>query len=303
MKKRIEKQPLDDLFARKLADMSLPPSPDGFARLQARMGQGQPEARVVFWRNPIVQRYMAAAACLVLACLFGWLYLSTGPSSQEKTTVAANEPNESPAQTHPGILPIAEPEREVATAPSAPEYAAPDLSDTERAISPAERSRSAVTATTDNSHVAHVNRTSRSTKPLSQNAPTVVSVKPLEQIAQTNLSTPLTEPDRENQPVAAVATKAAPAAERVLVVTIAEPEALVAARQVVKTQPEEKGETATADKLEKDAKPATLWQQMKRLKQGEVFARKDVGEDDRGLLGRAYNGLKQTFDKEKTTKQ
>src|ERR671932_476780 len=44
MKDHSEKQPIDDLFARKLGDMSLKPSADGFERLQARMNQNKPQA-------------------------------------------------------------------------------------------------------------------------------------------------------------------------------------------------------------------------------------------------------------------
>ena len=62
MKKHTEKPSIDELFARKLGNMSLPPSSDGFERLQARMGQHKPEVRVVFWRNPDLQRSMAVLA-------------------------------------------------------------------------------------------------------------------------------------------------------------------------------------------------------------------------------------------------
>jgi len=93
MKKHTEKPLIDELFARKLGNTSLTPSSDGFARLQARMGQHKPESRMMFWRNPAMQRYMAAAACLLLVCLFGWLYWpSTGATKQGQSQLATNQP-------------------------------------------------------------------------------------------------------------------------------------------------------------------------------------------------------------------
>ena len=93
---------------------------------------------------------------------------------------------------------------------------------------------------------------------------------------------------------------------RVLVVTIAEPEALVAARQAVKASNEEKPAIAAIEKQEKDTKATGLWQQVKRFKEGELFARRDndnSSSEDRGLLGRAYSGIKHSLDKDKPSKQ
>jgi hypothetical protein len=68
-----------------------------------------------------------------------------------------------------------------------------------------------------------------------------------------------------------------------LIVTIAEPEAMVAAHQVVTSPTIDKVIVAAASKPEPEAKStATIWQQVKRLKQGEVFARKESGDDERG---------------------
>ncbi|RYF58670.1 MAG: hypothetical protein EOO39_34000 [Cytophagaceae bacterium] len=98
-------------------------------------------------------------------------------------------------------------------------------------------------------------------------------------------------------------TKPSPVTERVLVVTIAEPEALVAAR-AAKASMEEKAALAQNEKSAKDTKSSSLWQQIKRVKEGEVFARQDnTNKDESGLLGRAYNGLKHSLEKDKTTKQ
>jgi hypothetical protein len=314
MKKRTEKQPVDDLFARKLENMSLPPSLDGFARLQARMGQGYPEARVVFWRNPEIQRYMALAACLLLVCVFGWLYLSTDTfESDKKGDMAVNKPPVSSDQKRTGDVTENKSLGNVATVQPTPEQKVQKQLDSE-SVSGSYAGSDQLTfqqSTKANSQITRTERPARGNSKVAQDVPAVAQSKPAEQIAKVDVKVIPAELTVENQKAgSAVATtttpKPAPVAERVLVVTIAEPEALVAARQAVKTQSDDKATETVAsgtDKAEKEAKPTTLWQQMKRLKQGEVFARKNAGEDERGLIGRAYSGIKQTLDKEKSVKQ
>ena len=103
-----------------------------------------------------------------------------------------------------------------------------------------------------------------------------------------------------NERVAGSNVKTAAPTERVLTVTIEEPSAMVAARQVART-----GATSVVvldEKPEKEVK-GNLWQQVKRIKEGDVFARRDnPNNDDKGLLGRAYSGLKQSFEKDKSEK-
>ena len=305
MKKHTEKQPLDDLFARKLENMSLPPSADGLARLQARMGQGATESRVIFWRNPDVQRYMAIAACLLLVCLFGWFYLSNDALTLgQQPTVAVSKPAVSPASR-----PSREATNHVAATQSAPDSNTPAHIGPESAGSRVTKRGGQVIGenVVANRHIDHLDRPIRKTNNVVQDVTNVVLTKLPEEVAKTGMKKSVTESAMEKPEaapaVATITTKPAPVAERVLVVTIAEPEALVAARQAAKAQPEDKAVAAVTDKPEKEAKPATLWQQMKRLKQGEVFARKDAGDDERGLIGRAYSGIKQTLDKDKSVKQ
>jgi hypothetical protein len=313
MKKQSEKQPVDDLFARKLGNMSLPPSPDGFARLQARMGQSKQETKLVFWRNPEMQRYMAAAACLLLVCLFGWLYWpSSDKSPIHGVRIATNQSGKSASkeniptqkQVDQGksvdnesidneAIPVI-PDQDVATEQLAHENKAPNIN---------KMNSSLADRTVDN------HKPIRKSMPFSTNEPVFAQTSPpntkakpevvKQEIIQPNLQS-TTEQVAETKPI----VKPVPAAERVLVVTIAEPEALVAARQAAITAVEEKSIVASADKPEKEAKTGGLWQQVKRIKQGEVFARQDSPNDDeRGLLGRAYNGLKHSLDKDKSAKQ
>ena len=304
MEKHNEKQPVDDLFARKLKNMTLPPSPDGFTRLQARMGRGEPEGRVIFWRNPVVLQYMAVAACLLMICLFGWLYLSAETPLSGAATVSVNKPIGSPEKQHPRKQPNLDLKVGVTATGSIPDRKTPASADSEAIDLPfAERERVAVgKSINDNRRAARTDRTTRRVETTFHDTPPAVPITPTERVAGTEANTLPVEPKSENQ-VAAVTNKPASVAERVLIVTIAEPKALLAARQVVESPSGEQGIVAVDDRPEKENKAANLWQQVKRMKQGEVFARKDVNDDERGLISRAYSGLKQTLDKDKSVKQ
>ncbi|MDB5240272.1 MAG: hypothetical protein JWP57_897, partial [Spirosoma sp.] len=286
MKKHANKQPVDDLFARKLENMSLPPSPDGFARLQARMGH-QPEVRTVFWRNPAIQQYMAIAAC-VLLCLFGWLYLSTGTSAPDKLAVAVNKsaklpvPNDANEQAN-GLSG----ERVVTNTPVPPSNIA-GQTNTKKTNLPLSRPDNVMA---NDQQLARLDRSVRKSKTESKSQPVVGLATQTEHGAEVATKASLAESTLEKQ-VAIAPSKPAPVAERVLIVTIGEPEALVAARQAVTSPTADKDIVAAASKPEAEARTTTIWQQVKRLKQGEVFARKDAGDDERGLIGRAYSGLK-----------
>lgn len=312
MKKQSEKQPIDDLFARKLGNMSLPPSADGFERLQARMGKRVPEARVVFWQNPTIQRYMAAAACLILVSLFGWLYWpSSSSSTGGENQVATNTPHK---RTEPqkGDSKSITTEKAEKNQSTSEETKARDINQPIQGEQVAVVEKLAVQPKQMNPSVLQPAGSHKSVKP---SAP---SAAPEQVLAQTKsvegparqdvVSTPAADKPAVSEQVAEVkpAAKTTPAAERVLVVTIAEPEALVAARQAVKAASEEKPIVALNEKQEKDAKNTGLWQQVKRFKEGELFARRDnenTTNEDRGLLGRAYSGLKHSLDKDKSSKQ
>ncbi|SOD96061.1 hypothetical protein [Spirosoma fluviale] len=312
MKKNTEKLPIDDLFARKLGNMSLPPSADGFERLQARMNQQKPEPRLVFWRGPAVQPYLAAAACIAIVCLFGWLYWPSGAgnnSEQNSVAVKGNVlekqklDNQRPSGTQPQSK-----ETEETPAGLQPAANTPQLADNnepvtvnEKVTNPASESvkrakvvdnAPSVITQVQNEAVMAQTKTVENKGNATHNAP--VYVTPITPIETVN-----TDRVAENKAVA----KPTPTAERVLEVTIAEPQALVAARLEAKAIIEEKTAVAQTDKAEKETK-GSLWQQVKRIKQGEVFARQDdVNNEDRGLLGRAYSGLKNSLDKEKAAKQ
>ncbi len=306
MKRHTEKQPIDDLFARKIGNMSLPPSADGFERLQARMGQQKPEVRLIFWHNPTVQQYMAAAACLLLVCLFGWLYWPSG-GAVEQSQMATNQ--QEVAHPKKSVQPqIKQRQNETKPNVETPNSLDQDIYSEQIAVS-------AKSVEKDKRNNGSASRSTESDKainktvPTETNKPVLAQTKPIE--TPTTADTPAlntlqgvsratVEQLAENKAI----TKSIPVAERVLVVTIAEPESLIAARQTAKASVEDKAVVTQNEKSEKETKVSGLWQQVKRIKQGDVFARQDdMSNDDRGLLGRAYNGLKHSFDKDKSAKQ
>ncbi|AUD03092.1 hypothetical protein [Spirosoma pollinicola] len=311
MKKHTEKPPIDELFARKLGNTSLPPSADGFARLQARMGQQKPDAKIVFWRNPDAQRYMAAAACLLLVCLFGWLYWPSANSDREQgqaqvaTNQAGDNSSEKVAEKQSdqrqleGLKTKTKEDTEFSqnSAKDQVAVAEKEAQGNEGANRAVKRSTSRLKMIeTVPTHVGSVVAQVKSNEGKGQNETTLpVAVAPANQP-----STIQTEQLADIKPI----SKPAPVSERVLVVTIAEPEALVAARQVAKVAVEEKSVVAQNEKSEKEAKGGSFWQQVKRIKQGDIFARQDnATNEESGLLGRAYSGLKHNLDKDKSAKQ
>ena len=302
MKKQEENQPIDDLFARKLGNASLSPNPDGFERLQARMSKVQPETRVVIWHNTTIQRYMAIAACLLLVCLLGWLYLQPNSESlkrgeQVATSVgkprklvidqSKNSVGKSSMDTGLDRQPVqVEIEKHLATV-------------NKPVVLPQQNNRSAIARSQSDKSSSKALVSSENEQPV------LTQVPPREDKTETGNTMPPelkktnsanTNPER----VAESTIKPATPVERVLTVTIEEPASLVAAQQIAKK--EANSGIARNEEPEKEAR-GTLWQQVRRVKQGEVFARHDnPNNDDRGLLGRAYNGLKQSFEKDKSEK-
>lgn len=307
MKKHIEKAPIDDLFARKLGNMSMPPSADGFERLQRRMNPGEAEPRLVFWRNPQMQRYMAIAACLLLVCLFGWLYQSDSAKLTDGQQVAQSPAKQpTPDNVTPSNVTDNKTERAADADVITPNVVSPETPGNPSATDyvavapvPTKNGKSASKPTGQNNlslrseatYVApdNVAQTSPFTRPENVGA-TSTTVAPVP-------SAPAADQVAANQPKPAAST------ERSLIVTIDEPDALVAARQAARESAEAKSTVAVHEKAEKESKGGNLWQQVQRIRSGDVFARSDRNEDERGLLGRAYAGLKHSIEKDKPTKQ
>ncbi len=292
-----DKHPVDDLFARKLGNAVLATNADGFARLQARMGQTQAEKKpgFVIWRNPNVQRFMAIAACLLLVCLFGWYYLSNntvgrveGP--QVATIKSGNRPViDVPAMPQGNILNVPTAERAGGSNPTTGNQPTGQVA----RVAPKTKRQNQIGNTQDRQNSNAISPTPRTE--LAQNKPT----------EQPKTEQPASEKIVGQAPVLAspdqVAAVKPVATQRVLVVTIDEPERLIVARQAVKMEEMETA-LAAASKPEKTHKPG-FWEQVRRVKEGEVFTRADGSDDERGLLNRAFNGLKNSIDKDKTARQ
>ncbi|GAB3501244.1 hypothetical protein GCM10027341_27850 [Spirosoma knui] len=307
MKERPEKQPIDDLFTRKLGQMSLTPRSDSFERLQARMNQRDSVPRVVFWQNPSVQRYMAIAACLVLVCLVGWLYQTKNGRAGTDGQVATNQPptqkpaNEVQSLQSSDTAPTQRPEPETATPTGIDEK----ISREQLAVS--DKSFGAIEQNTEETVVIGQPKTGvlKTGQAQAENGTLAQSV-PTDKLQKGDMTAPTA--NSSVKPVDQFAentAKPAVTSERVLVVTIGEPETLVAARQISKETMAEKTATIATARVDNEPKSGGLWQQINRVRQGEVFARRDnnTGDEERGLLGRAYNGLKHNLDKDKSAKQ
>ena len=301
MKKQEENQPIDDLFARKLGNASLSPSLDAFERLQARMNKTEP--RVILWRNPTIQRYMAIAACLLLVCLFGWLYLQADSEPIKKGEQVANsfiKPQKSSANQPDSLSEENLPDKKTDTQ-QVQVGGENNLATLEEPAKVIQKKRSSVAVSAGQSYERNsiISAKTEKEQPVLAQIPRQVSER---SIADTTLPVQKTTNlvNTNNERVAGSNVKTAAHTERVLTVTIEEPSAMVAARQVART-----GATSVVvldEKPEKEAK-GNLWQQVKRIKEGDVFARRDnPNNDDKGLLGRAYSGLKQSFEKDKSEK-
>ncbi len=291
MRKHTEKPLIDDLFARKLGGASLRPGSDGFARLQARVRLSQPGERTVLWRNPVVQRYISMAACLVLVAGLGWWYSSSNTGSLSEKTQMADKQLAQPKLSNDAKETLAS--QTVKKTPTQSTRSETSLVNQPTPVLPV--------VGQNQRQVAQAGRVASNVKKNRRAQPSEMTGIVAE--ARTPASNELTK-GRANPVEPTVASAPTPnlSTERVLIVTIAEPAALVAARQEAQPAAQDQPKLTMTDKLPKEAKVAGLWQQIKRVKQGEVFARRDNDADEGGLLSRAYNGLKQSLDKDKSPK-
>lgn len=307
MKKNREGPPIDDLFARKLGNLSLPPKPDGFARLQVRMGQKEENRQVVFWRNPVVVRYMVAVACLLLVGIFGWL---TWPVSEEvdgpevaTTTNSTQEQRRAEVPLTKGGLPTSriEPSVVIRSRPNKenPVILNQQVAEKDRV---AQRLKLVNVGKSKNGLPAGVTELDREAIIKSAPEPVIAQVKPDGDKSSskpvTNLAvqpTVLLPPDQ----LALQPDKATRTNQRVLVMTIPEPDALVEARQAAQDTDEKI--VVMQAKATKHTGMRKIVAQLQRVRGSETVAARD--DDERGLLGRAYKGIKRSLEKDKSQRQ
>lgn len=284
MKKRTEHRsaetPVDALFARKLSDTSLTPAAGSFERLQTRLGQQAPSRPASLWRTPAVQRYAAVAACLLLMAAFGWLYRDSGSTRQPATAVKFEK-----------SFGLEQPLKKS-------QHSAPSATKADE--------RQATATSTVAAKTARVNqpvelRAYSRIERRSQHSPVNPTISAGSNDYPSNLPTGTVQPSEER--IAETSPKPETPAQRVLIVTIEEPAVLVAARQAAQLAETTKMEAVANVHPEKGTKVMAVWQQVKRLRQGEIMARRTGTDDERNLLNRAYNGLRQTLEKDKPSKQ
>lgn len=288
--RRSAETPVDQLFAQKLTNMSLPPAPGSFERLQSRLELRPARPAVNVWRNVSVQRYAAVAACLLLVALVGGLYRNGLPEHQP--AVAVHLPP-SIVRTHSPAS-----SRKSATIPSDPSASAQRTN----WVIPSQATAVSKASGINNQNQPLTNLANGQTGTYQENTEEGASTKPSAAGSQQVVATvvPSSDPGVANTP----ANIELPG-ERVLIVTIAEPDALVAARQAAQQAENQRAVASTTALPANETKTAapTVWQQVKRLKQGQTMARRTNADDDRNLLSRAYSGLRQTLEKDKPTKQ
>lgn len=264
-----DKSPVDDLFARRLGQHSVAPDKAGWERLQAKMA-GKKEARVlVFWQNPTVYRYAAAACVSALLLAGGWLLLrsadgvktsqnqiattKTGQKTREINATKNGRDNTGNRVADQQIMQQSVNQQLVVDKPATAFI--PKL--TEKMVAQTKRG---------------VNQAIHVTKPVDQGSDDLV--------IQTE-TTPIS--------ISPITVPAKPVAEQILIVTIAEPDALIEARQAANWS-ESAEKTLVVDVSPKPTKGRRILQQVVRVRNGEGVEL--AGDADQGLLSRAFQTIK-----------
>ncbi|QKZ11470.1 hypothetical protein [Spirosoma sp. KUDC1026] len=291
MNEPIKKQPVDELFARKLANLSLPPDERAFNRLQARMAQQRQPEKVVFWHTPTFQRSVAAAACIVLVATLGWYAQSTNQDRH-----AAVNTQKTIARHIQQVRPVEQEKPEVSEAVA--QQTAPDVQFTKpvpklnqeigEPVISKERIIEVATISKPKASKSQVSLTKEKTGP----APNVIERKSEEQVASVILT-----PAKDDE-----TPKPAASAPRTLVVTIAEPDVLVAAKQ---TAQEADQKVVSVNQNTSETGAGKFWRRIQQIRTGETaVANAAVGDnDEKGLLDRAYSEIKHSFQKNKPARQ
>ncbi len=296
MKKHTEKQPIDDLFARKLGDMSITPSAKSWDELQNRMGKG-PTARIV----PVWYRYAAAAACVVLVGGIGWkFYQSAEPGKPATATIARVETK--PAERNikqQGELKV----------------------DQERVLGGSAQSTEPVTAGKDNPVIpdtdpgmlAKTEKLPVRVNPVSPRPADVTVSAPVEDRTVAQISAPAEKmpvvTNEDIKPLAAGTGKAAfkeDPVERKLVVVINTPAEVTAkAGELAGISPQGTVTQTQGGEDEGISKAGKLFKKLKRIKNGEALAYKDdvADEEESGLISRLYGNVRQSLETKKVSKR
>lgn len=267
-----DKSSVDDLFARRLGQHSIAPDKAGWERLQSKMA-GKPEARVLtFWQNPTLHRY-AVAACvsaLLLAGGWGWLLLRSADGVMTRQNqVATTKTGQKTEQ-----IGIKEGRQRSSNDRIADQQIVERLVESQRVS--ARKSKAISTPELAEKMIAQTKRSA---------SQPVRAIKPVERHPDSQLAETGAIPIAIN-PITAP-TK--PVAEQVLIVTIAEPDALIEARQAANWS-ESAEKTLIVDVSPKPTKGRRILQQVVRVRNGAGLEL--AGNDDQSLLSRAFQTIK-----------
>lgn len=279
----MEKQPIDDLFARKLREAELPPSAEAFNRLQSGMASTQlpvNRRRVALWW------YGAAAASLLLIALF--FYRNSGSTTNGATDYMAREKRvkKTSAPRPMAKIPI------MAQKGDKRMPDVPVISEKKVAQTPPQTTLAATSAKRPNHYkgaeiIAVVDR------------PALQSGAPTTQMSESGL--PKSQAVAVETPVDVAlpktfATTAVPNQQRVVVMTIELPKVNA---PVIALQPAKVESTPQAQ----SGSLAGLFAKVKQLKNGDVLARTTPTKrpnEPRSRIGRMFEGMKESLRNETT---
>jgi hypothetical protein len=264
-----DKSPVDDLFARRLGQHSIVPDKAAWERLQSKMA-GQPEARVLaFWQNPMVHRYAAAACVSALLLVGGWLLLRpTDGTITRQNQIATAGTSQKTAKANITKKGQSNLENRIKD-----QRIAVQRSENQGLV------QQPATSSVSKFAEKMIAQTRRSEKQLIP-TPKPVNQRPGSQLAKTE-----TLPTE----ISPITIPAKPVAEQVLIVTIAEPDALIEARQAANWS-ESAEKTLVVDVSAQPTRNNSLFQQLKRVREGNGLEL--AGNDDQSLLSRAYQTIK-----------
>ncbi|WP_375444154.1 hypothetical protein [uncultured Fibrella sp.] len=285
----MEKQPVDDLFARKLREAEAPVGPDVFNQLQKRMG-GQPTPI----RRPVVAWWhVASAACLLVALWF--LYVINKVEPETSIPIAVR-------QAFQKLQSNGDDDKAIADATAKPELDQKRQHDF--AVDEANKQQEEESIAQATYLAQRKSQTKLFNKP---EAPTQTPVRPVEteRIVATpeQLVQPIVEPSVVPinpvpvERIARVNNAQKQATERTILLTIEEPQltnSLTAAKSDITTlevqQPHQNG-------------LSSLFGKLKQLKNGEVLAKAvpvSNQNNQKNRLGRVFSEVKESLKNETT---
>ncbi len=264
------KSPVDDLFAHWLRQHRIAPDKAGWERLQAKMTKKQEPSVLTFWQNPAVYRYAAAACVSALLLAGGWLLLRPDDGvATRQNPVAASQTSQKAGQAN---------SMRNGRSNLGNRIADQQLTQ-QQPVSQQPVVQQPATVSLPEQPEKMVAQTKRAA-----NRPTY-AIDPIGQDPDGQVTKNETVPT----PISQTSVPTKPVAEQVLIVTIAEPDALIEARQAANWS-ESVEKTLVVDVAQKPTKGRRILQQVARVRNGDGIEL--AGDADQGLLSRAFQTIK-----------